>query len=268
MKKYLMLSAILFCFMMGSTYAQEDASSGGSMDLTFTAALLFGNGNFMDGGLDIPSSPTTYWNIEGTAPYANTVSANSNYIINMAGVEARVFINDEMAVRLTGGAIIRNTPARDNVPGVIDPSAPNVTWIPDYAAVTADNRFDANIIPAFEYHLGKSNNLAPYAGIGVPIHYARWSQYNPSYDVSSTGDITITDVDTRHVEMLGFGVQLIAGVDYFLKDNFYIGLEIKPFSYLYAYNTKFPAPGLESLQADTHTYGFFTQPFFKIGFML
>ena len=279
MKKYLMLSAILFCLMSTTSFAQEDEeTSGGSFlgGLQFTASLNFGNANFMTNAMDVPAAgdpytgtlANSYWVIPGDAPYANVISADDNNITNMAGIEARAFINDQMAVRFSAGAIIRNTPARDNIPGVIDPSSPNVTWIPNYEAVTADGRFDVNITAGFEYHFTKKNNLDLYGAVAIPFYYGRWSQYNPTVDVSEAGEVLITDVGTRHMETIGIGTQLIAGADYYLKDNLYIGIEIKPFSYVYAFNERFAGPGLETLQANTQTFGFFTQPVFKIGFKL
>ncbi len=274
MKKYLMLGAFLLC-LAGGVLAQEDPEEeayvgGGS--LKFSGAILFGNSNFLTSGLTIPGSPgSTYWNVSGQAPYANTVS-NNNAITNMIGAEARVFVTDDIAIRLNGGAVVRNTPARDNVPATIDPNSPNVTWIPNYNAVIGDNRFDANFNIGGEYHLVKKGKLSGYVGASIPFNYARWSQYNPTVVVNSNNGVapatvTITDVATRHVEMVGFGFQLLAGADYNFTNGFYMGLEIKPFSYLYAFNRKFPAPGLPSLGADTHTYGYFVQPMFKMGFM-
>lgn len=76
----------------------------------------------------------------------------------------------------------------------------------------------------------------------------------------------IHDIGARHAEMIGFGAQLVSGVDYYLMEGLYFGFEIKPVSYVYAYSTKFPNPGLETLQADAHTLSFFSQTFLKVGY--
>ncbi len=259
---------LMFSFLSGIIAQEDDMStSGGGLSFSFSGAILFGNGNYLKDGLYIPSAPgnNAYWSVPGSAPSANVMNANYNNVANMVGGEARMFLNDNMAVRLNGGLIFSNTPARDNVPGIIDPDAPNVTWIPNYEAVTADNRFDANINPGFEYHF-PMGDLSPFVGVSVPVYYARWSQYNPTYTVDSEANVVVTDIDTRHVELIGFGGQIVAGADYYFNDNLFLGAEIKPFSYLYAYNVKLPAPGLESLKADTYTLGLFVQPFVKLGF--
>ena len=70
----------------------------------------------------------------------------------------------------------------------------------------------------------------------------------------------------RHVEGFGFGAQAVGGVDYYLMEGLYFGFEIKPVSYIYSYSAKYPAPGLEALEADNHTISFFSQSFLKVGF--
>jgi hypothetical protein len=123
-----------------------------------------------------------------------------------------------------------------------------------------------------EYHFAtKYSRLFPYAGLTVPLYYAQRAIYNPTIDDGSTstaptGSPRIVDVGVRSVAIKGFGVQAVAGVDYYLFEGMYFGIEIKPISYVYTYSNKIPGPGLESLKADTHTYSFFSQIFFKVGF--
>jgi hypothetical protein len=55
-------------------------------------------------------------------------------------------------------------------------------------------------------------------------------------------------------------------MDYYVADGMFIGFEFKPISYIYTYARKFPAPGLEMLESDAHTWAFFNQIYFKLGF--
>ena len=234
-----------------------------------SVALQLGRGNFFDGGLTVPRSPgNNYWVVPGNAPTANVVDDNHNSIVNMVGVEGRYFLNEGLALRLSGGAIIRDTPARDAVPGFIDPDADNVTWIPDYNVVIMNNELKANLVLGVEKHFtSKFERISPYVGILSPMYYSRHSQYDPTVVTDDvTGEVTITDVSVRHVEIFAFGGQVVGGIDYYLAKGFYIGFEIKPFSYIYSISAKYPATGIAPLEADTHTYSFFTQPFFKLGF--
>ena len=281
MKRYLILSIALFSLLISakaqdklstevSTTTDKDVNSFLPTDGDFTVAIQLGRGNFYDGGLTVPNSPgSNYWVVPGNAPYANVVDENYNYLINMVGVEGRYFFNESWAVKISGGAIIRDTPARDAIPGYIDPDADNVTWIPDYEVVIMDNEFKANVVVGGEYHFKtKFERVSPYLGVSVPFYYSRHSQYDPTVvQDENTGDITITDVSVRHVEIMAFGGQIVGGVDYYISKGFYTGFEIKPASYLYSVSSKYPATGIPALQADNHTYSFFTQPYFKLGFM-
>jgi len=277
MKRNIILTVMLLA-VLGAAYAQEPISKEEDKPSSFvpeagdfSAAILFGRGNFLNSGLTVPSAPggNTFWNVSGQAPFNNTIDANLNSVNNIVGAEMRYFLMSNIALKLSGGAIIRNTPDRGNLPSVIDPNGPNAVWIPAYNAVMADNQVDINLNLGGEYHFAtKYNRLSPYAGLTIPFYYGRRSEYDPTIndalDPSAPG--YIVDVGVRHAELVGFGVQGVAGVDYYLMEGFYFGFEIKPVSYVYAYTSKIPAPGLDPLKADNHSWSFFSQTFLKIGF--
>ena len=259
--------------MLGGLYAQ-DAAKEAPPSFTpeagdFSGAVLFGRGNFLNSGVGTIQTANTNWTVSGQAPFNNTVDPNFNDVTNIVGAEMRYFLKSNIALKLSGGAILRNTPAIGNVPGFIDTGGSNAAWIPAYQAVVADNTSDINVNIGGEYHFAtKYNRLSPYAGINVPVYYGRRSQYDPTINdqLDPSDPNFIVDVGVRHVEQVGFGLQAIAGVDYYLMEGFYFGFEIKPISYVYAKNTKIPAPGLEPLYADNHSWTFFAQTFLKIGF--
>lgn len=273
---------------LGCVYAQDTSTtttttSTSSSDGDYapaagdiSAAILFGRGNFLNTGLDVPTVPSSNWTVPGSAPYNNTVDDQENPVTNIVGGEVRYFLMDNIALKLSGGAIMRNTPARANVPGLIDPNTNNATWIPAYAAVEADNKVDANINLGGEYHFTtKYSRLYPYAGVTVPFYYARRSVYDPTINYetesgssssSSPAPQAVVDVGVRSAEIVGFGGQLVGGIDYYLMEGLYFGFEIKPVSVVYSYSNKLAAPGLESGKADNTTWSFFSQTFFKVGF--
>lgn len=279
MKKYI-LSSVMLLSMLGCVYAQDTGTTtNSSSDADFapaagdiSAAIIFGRGNFYDGGLTVTGTPNTSWTVPGTAPSANVIDGNNNSITNMVGGEVRYFLMDNIALKLSGGAIVRNTPAVHNVPGVIDSNSPNGAYIPAYQATTADNRVDLNINLGGEYHFSsKYERLYPWGGLTIPFYYARQSNFDPTIfypdpSSSSPGDPSAVDVGVRSTEIVGFGAQLVGGVDYYLLEGMYVGFEIKPVSMIYAYSTKSPGPGLDVRQADNTTFAFFSQPFFKVGF--
>jgi len=279
MKKYITTLALLLAVFVG-VYAQDASTSSDAPKFIpeagdFSGAILFGRGNYLNVA-DAPPSPTSGWTVPGTAPYNNVVDGNRNSISNMVGGEMRYFLTSTIALKLSGGAILRNTPQRANLPGIIDPNTPNAAWLPAYEAVAAQNTSDININLGGEYHFAtKYDRLSPWAGLNIPFYYGRRTAYDPTIGeedvLDDSGNVTgtnivVTDVGLRHTEQIGIGVQAAAGVDYYLMEGFYIGFEFKPISFVYAKNSKLPAPGLESLQANNTTVSFFSQPFFKIGF--
>lgn len=275
MKKYLIL-CFIFVFALTSVNAQDRDSDhhhykGDTCKVgprfapqagDFTAAMVFGRGAYLNGGLVVPGS---YSSVSGSAPYANVVDANDNNITNMVGAEGRYYATNRFAITLSGGAILRNTPAQLAIPAVIDVNGNQI--IPAYNAVVADERIDVNVSVGGQWLFNtKNDRLFPYLGFALPFSYARQSQYDPTITVDSQGNVTITDLGARHVEINAFGVQAVAGVDYYIAKDVFFGFDIKPVSYTYAYSAKVPGPGLINLEADTNTVSFFAQFSFKVGF--
>jgi len=277
MKKCIILSALLLS-LLGSVLAQEEttgsSSEYGPAAGDFSGAVLFGKGSFLQTP-SAPSTPNPWWSVSGQAPYLSTIEAGENEVTNMLGVEGRYFFTDVIALKLSGGALFRKTPARDNIPGNIDPSAPNAAWLPAYDAVELNSTVDFNFNIGGEYHFPskKFDRIFPFVGANIPLIYGRTTQYDPTIlgsdpDTFEPGgsSVTVVDVGLRHGEVYGFGIQAVAGVDYYLGKGVYCGFEFKPISYVYTYSRKMPAPGLEMLEADTHTTTFFSQIYFKVGF--
>jgi hypothetical protein len=269
MKKCIITSALILS-LLGCVFAQDGTGTMGPAAGSFSGAVLFGRGSFLSSGLDIPSAPysNTSWSVSGSAPYLNSVEAGYNDVSNMLGVEGKYFFTNSLALKMSGGAIFRGTPARVNLPGITDPNAPNAAWIPAYNSVQQDQRVDANLnIGAdFVFPSKKYERVFPYVGLNVPLMYGRRTQYDPTITFNSDGSFVIADVGARHVEIMGFGLQSVAGIDYYLAEGLFFGFEFKPISYVYAFNRKIPAPGLEVLEADTHTWSYFSQIYFKLGF--
>lgn len=228
----------------------------------FTAAMVFGRGAYLNGGLVVPSS---YSSVSGAAPYANDVDTNNNDVTNMVGAEGRYYASDRFAITLSGGAILRNTPSQLGIPAVIDGNGNTI--IPAYDAVVADERIDLTVSVGGQWLFNtKNDRLFPYLGFALPFDYARRSQYDPTIIVGDNGDNIIADYGARHVDITAFGIQAVAGVDYYIAKDVFFGFDIKPVSYTYAYSVKVPGPGLYNLEADTDTLSFFAQFSFKVGF--
>ncbi len=272
MKKYLILCFILVISLTSANAQDRDSDyhhhyRGDTCNVgprfapqagDFTAAMVFGQGAYLNDGLVVPSS---YSSVSGDAPYANDVNTNDNSITNMVGAEGRYYVSNRFAITLTGGAIWRNTPSKLAMPGIPD------TDIPAYDAVVADERVDLTVSVGGQWLFNtKNDRLFPYLGFALPFDYARRSQYDPTVIVEDNNDVTIVDLGARHVDITAFGVQAVAGIDYYFAKDVFFGFDIKPVSYTYAYSVKVPGPGLYGLEADTNTISFFAQFSFKVGF--
>ena len=277
MKKNIILGVLLALFTVVSINAQnKDSNQNCKTDTCdvvvkyapekgdFTAQMLFGRGAFLnDLSLRVPSSTTT--TVNGDAPYVNDISSNYNDVSNMIGAEFRYYVTDRFAVKASGGAILRNTPYVINTPGVWD--GINGGWIiPPYESVDATEEAEINFSLGGEFLFNtKNDRLFPYVGFALPFDYARRSVFTPT-QIDEYGNVTMPDTGARHVEISAFGVQAIAGVDYYIAKDLFFGFEIKPVSYVYAYSVKSPAPEFNNLAADNGTLSFFAQFNFKLGF--
>ena len=266
MKKYLILSFIFLIALTSANAQDKDSDKAVKADACcsaatvfapqkgdFTAAMIFGRGAYLNGGLVVPSSN---YAVDGTAPLDNTVNSNSNSITNMVGAEGRYYIEDNFAISFSGGAILRNTPGQLAIAGV-----PN-TSVPAYSAVVANERIDVSASIGGQWLFKtKNERLFPYVGFALPFDYARQSKFQ-----QLDTNLAIVDLGARHTEIIAFGVQAVAGVDYYIAKDVFFGFDIKPVSYSYAFSIKTPGPGLLTLESDTSTVSFFAQFSFKLGF--
>lgn len=241
-------------------------------DLSFS--LLLGRSNF----LYTPYVPNGPGNSSNWTTYSSTAfipqTSTTNELTNMVGTEIRYFVLQKLAIKVNGGAVIRSNPGVVNTPTVIDYNAPNVTWIPAYASVEGTKDLNLNFSLGIEFQSStKFSRLFPYYGISFPFYYSLRSEYDPaSYTrnvyngSSSVAELYLQDIGWRHGEQAAFGAQLVGGFDYYLMEGMFIGFEIKPFSYIYSFNTVSPGPGLPKLQTESTTIGVFSQPLLKMGF--
>ena len=275
MKKIIALSIILLGSLAVNAQSTDQDDMTNKYDTQkgdFSAAVLFGRGNFFSSNLGTPPAPPQQgeWTVPGDAPRADFISANDNSASNIIGIEGRYFLESNIALKASFGAIIRDTPSRVNVESQSDDLSGDVNnqvLIPNYAAVKENNQVDLNLNIGGEYHFdSRFERVSPYGGLTVPFYYARRSMYNPSITSALDGTPQVADIGNRHTELIGTGAQLVAGLDFELLEGLYIGIETKPVSYIYSYSTKSPGPGLENLESDSHTFSFFVQNFLKLGF--
>ena len=266
MKKYLILCFILTFALSVNAQDKDSNHDCEGCDQSakfapkkgdFTAAMVFGRGAYLNGGLTVPSSNI----VSGETAYDNTVNANNNSITNMVGAEGRYYIGNKFALTLSGGAILGNNPGVLPIPGV-----PN-TNVPTYAGVDASENVSVNATIGAQWMFKtKNERLIPYLGFALPFDYARQSLFT---EVIIDDNNTITTpalLGTRQADISAFGVQAVAGVDYYIAKDLFFGFDIKPVSYTYIASVKSPGSGLLKLESENNTVSFFAQYSFKLGF--
>ncbi len=228
---------------------------------SFTVGLLLGRGHFINTNLAVGKP------VSGAAPYVRSVDANENNFANMIGVEGKYFITNKMAVTLRGGAILRHTPERLNIPGVKNAASGEMV-VPAYNAVVGQDRTEIHVAPGLQWYLNlKSARLQPYVGFALPMDYARETLYDPTVIVEN-GVVTQHSYGASNADLFGFGAQGVAGLDYFLTKELFIGFEVNPVSVQYVFMGKEPQPGTILRESENLTYSFFGQFAFKLGFKL
>ncbi|MCG8182381.1 BT1926 family outer membrane beta-barrel protein [Tenacibaculum piscium] len=229
---------------------------------SYTVSLLMGRGSYIEQGGSYIGNANQ---VSGQAPYVNTINSNDNNMMNMAGVEGKYFISDKMALSLNGGFTFRTTPSDVNIPAVLDDE--NTVVVPAYQAIIGEDKYSLHAGLGLQWYLKlKSPKLVPYVGFSLPVDYTRTSTFDPTVNFDTTA--TVSNLGLSHVELFGVGVQAVAGLDYFLTKDMFIGFDVKPLSYNYVVNTKKKNSGTLGRKASNSTFSFFGQYFFKIGFKL
>ncbi len=261
---------ILVAFLMVSVsalYAQYDVTEQDVITEckkpkkgSFTVGLLLGRGHFINTNLTVGTP------VSGAAPYVRSIDANDNSFVNMVGIEGKYFVTNKMAVTLRGGAILRHTPNRLNIPGV--KGADGTMVVPAYKAIKGQDNVEVHVAPGLQWYLNlKSARLQPYVGFAIPMDYARETLYDPTVEVRN-GVVTKYSYGASNADLFGFGAQGVAGLDYFLTKELFIGFEVNPVSVQYVFMGKKPQPGTILRESENLTYSFFGQFAFKLGFKL
>ena len=154
-----------------------------------------------------PSSDDSNYSLEGMINYDNT----NGISWNAPNLRARYFVNDNIAARVTLGMsssseTINVYEAGGSGTGTIDMG--DMSWSLGLGA---------------EYHLSGTDKLSPFFSAGVSFGGMTMTE-----DWSNSDGVDYMADMTAAVESSGstFGLGIGAGVDYYVFDNIYIGLEM------------------------------------------
>ena len=155
-----------------------------------------------------PSSDDAKYSLEGLANL-NTTDGMSWTAPNL---RLRYFVNDNIAARVQfgfggDGTSVASTPSSESYTYYENPDGSGATGTVDIS------RSQWNLSLGAEYHLSGTDRMSPY--------------FTAGFNVGN---------DTR-TEISSFGLNLGAGIDYYVAENIYVGLELG-FNYNSADGTK------------------------------
>jgi outer membrane protein W len=138
----------------------------------------------------------------------------STLSFNAPTIRFRYFVADNIAARLTLG--IDNTSETFNYFETENTNAG--------ASGTEVNKTSMfNVALGAEYHFAGTDRLSPYAGLDILIGSGSSTNDWTNYDGTGyLADFTAAIVDKQSM----FGVNLVAGADYYFAENFYLGMEL------------------------------------------
>lgn len=254
MKKNIFLTLLLFlsfAVVAQEQDANDDDKSVRPSKRNFTVGISMGNSPFFN-------TPSIFSgaNVSGDAT-STTLNLRNNSFVNMVGIDARYFVSNRWAVTFSGAMSYSETPAEIAFPA----AGP----LPAYNATVQEGNMN------FTYALGavyffdykKNDRIMPYLGLSVPVSHARVSQFDPSIVNNAP-----VQLGQAHVEALGIGAQVVAGIDYYIADGIFLGASIRPVSFQHVGTTRYPGPGLLSKKASSYNFSTFVQPMLTLGFKL
>ena len=178
----------------------------------------------------------------------------SSFSIPEYGVKGRYFLSDKFAVKLNLGF----TTDSDN----------KKTYVtnPDNSVTTTENKSSSTIfrmMPGVEYHFGKFSRISPYVGAGIGFKAGSSTEIKPNTDGTTTTTSPI----------FGFGLQISTGVDIYLCQGLYTGIDLGLGYEFYkqgrgkvttvASGTTTEADGTE--ENISNSFGFYATPQLRIG---
>lgn len=136
--------------------------------------------------------------------------SGSNVSLPEFGARARLFLNENMVVRLGLGFSTtsdKNTVFKRNIKDE------------EYEEITTNSSTSFSLLPGFEYHFSKFERVSPY--VGAELGFVVGSD-NTKYE---NADDKTQNTDTKQ-PTFGFKIGAVTGVDVHIYKGFYLGAEL------------------------------------------
>lgn len=139
--------------------------------------------------------------------------------VSMSGIRLRLFNSEASAIRIglfLGGSTTKDVTMQAEESG--DPDQPEL--------YTTNKSMDISLRPGYEKHFAGTDRLSPYVGaeLALTIHSESmeeemWTVINADFD-TGVATRTVKDGSTT------FGLNILAGTDFYFADNIYLGAEL------------------------------------------
>ncbi len=269
MKKKI-IACLMTAFLAGGCFhhsmAQDFAPKAGDkqVSLRLGRAVDYGTLTRYEVNSGVSTSDATTYMSQPVSVYS--FNDNSNSIVNAIGVEFKYFLTSQIALSLGGSGMITSSPAQDYVSGVYEEASVPGTYLPNYGYADGETTKQFYVDLGGDYYFTtKVPRLFPYAGVRANMVYAQMTIFDGYRGLDSDGEV-ISTYDDRTGEAYAFGGSIVGGVDYYLADGFFLGLEIKAASYMYNAKRIFHQQGMEAQEGVSHVTSFLSQPVIKLGF--
>jgi hypothetical protein len=266
--KVLCLLVFVFALVQGTVQAQVYGPQAGdkSVALKFGRSVSFDDVSYSEVNSGLESSSVA----DGVSISVPTDASYSseNDASNIIGVEAKYFVTSRIAIRLSASGSFGGSPSQDYVYGVDDPTGEYYpsTFQPSFNMIEGRSQMQYFLDLGADYYLpSKYERVCPYAGIQFNSIYSQLEIFDGYSGLDDNGDVIPTN-DTRSGEAYSLGGSIIGGVDYYLTEGMFLGIEIRAVSYMYSVKRVFYQTGMEANDVDAHTTSFLAQPVLKLGF--
>lgn len=146
--------------------------------------------------------------------------------ISIGGIKFRTFTSESSALRLNlfvGSSSDKTVTEQEGDLSFEDPTSP--------ALYSWDRSFDLTIRPGYEIHFDGTDRLSPYVGAELDLGFGNVSTEEESWganDVDNIGEPenNVVWTETNKTGYFRFGINLLAGFDFYFADNIYLGGEL------------------------------------------
>lgn len=136
--------------------------------------------------------------------------------VSISGIRLRLFNSEASAIRI--GFNIGGTSSSE-----ITQEADNDTDALELSST--DKTFNFSIRPGYEKHFAGTDRLSPYVGAELLIGIARTTEIVEDQYADNGGDQQMLTTTTKGGTTT-FGINAVAGTDFYFADNIYLGAEI------------------------------------------